>query len=168
MTKSDTAPLSAIDGASFRKAMARFLTGVTIITVANRQQRLYGLTVNSFNSVSLSPPLVLWSLDKRNAGIELFRNADGFAVNIMAAAQIDLCQRFSADGDRFADIEWEFGAFGQPLLRHVLASMECRHWAEYDGGDHVIMVGEVITIANGDGRPLAFFGGKYGRFDPDA
>ena len=168
MTQSDTPPLSAVDGGALRKAMAKFLTGVTVITVTDADGRPYGLTVNSFNSVSLSPPLVLWSLDKRNSSIESFRGSSGFAVNIMAAEQIDLCRRFSAEEDRFSGCDWHFGVAGQPILADALASMECRHWAEYDGGDHVILVGEVLSISESGGKPLAFFGGKYGLFDPNA
>ena len=158
-----------VDGALLRDALGRFLTGVTIVTVAGMNQQLYGLTVNSFNSVSLTPPLVLWSLDKRNEKTSLFQKAAGFAVNIMSAAQIDLCERFSGDAtDRFAGCGWTPGAFGQPLLDNALVQMECRHWAQYDGGDHLIFVGEVMSVTKADGAPLAFFKGQYGHYDHSA
>jgi flavin reductase (DIM6/NTAB) family NADH-FMN oxidoreductase RutF len=158
-----------VDGALLRDALGRFLTGVTIVTVAGMNQQLYGLTVNSFNSVSLSPPLVLWSLDKRNEKTSLFQKAAGFAVNIMSAAQIDLCERFSGDAtDRFAGCGWTPGAFGQPLLDNALVQMECRHWEQYDGGDHLIFVGEVMSVTKADGAPLAFFKGQYGHYDHSA
>ena len=158
-----------VDGALLRDALGRFLTGVTIVTVAGMNQQLYGLTVNSFNSVSLSPPLVLWSLDKRNEKTSLFQEAAGFAVNIMSSAQIDLCERFSGDAtDRFAGCRWTPGAFGQPLLDNALVQMECRHWAQYDGGDHLIFVGEVMSVTKADGAPLAFFKGQYGHYDHSA
>jgi len=167
-TASTDAPVP-VDGAALRDALGRFLTGVTIVTVAGMNQQLYGLTVNSFNSVSLSPPLVLWSLDKRNEKTVLFQNATGFGVNIMSAAQIDLCERFSGDAtDRFAGCRWTPGAFGQPLLDNALVQMECRHWAQYDGGDHLIFVGEVMSVTKADGAPLAFFKGQYGHYDHTA
>ena len=158
-----------VDEAVLRDALGRFLTGVTIVTVAGVNQQLYGMTVNSFNSVSLSPPLVLWSLDKRNEKMSLFQEAAGFAVNVMSAAQIDLCERFSGDAaDRFAGCSWNFGAFGQPLLENALVQIECRHWAQYDGGDHFIFLGEVMSVAMADGVPLAFFKGQYGHYDHTA
>jgi len=158
-----------VDGAALRDALGRFLTGVTIVTVAGMNQQLYGLTVNSFNSVSLSPPLVLWSLDKRNEKTNLFQKAAGFGVNIMSAAQINLCERFSGDAtDRFAGCRWTPGAFGQPHLDNAMVQMECRHWAQYDGGDHLICVGEVMSVTKADGAPLAFFKGQYGHYDHSA
>ena len=161
-----TDDFSPVDKAGLRDALGRFLTGVTIVTVAGMNQQLYGLTVNSFNSVSLSPPLVLWSLDKRNEKTQLFQEAAGFAVNVMSANQIDLCERFSSDStDRFAGFRWKLGAFGQPLIEDALVQIECRHWAQYDGGDHFIFLGEVMSVAKADGAPLAFFKGQYGHYD---
>ena len=158
-----------VDEAILRDALGRFLTGVTIVTVAGVNQQLYGLTVNSFNSVSLSPPLVLWSLDKRNEKTVLFQKAEGFAVNVMSASQIDVCERFSSNAtDRFTACQWKFGAFGQPLLENALVQIECRHWAQYDGGDHFIFLGEVMSVAKADGAPLAFFKGQYGHYDHTA
>ena len=165
MTQSADTTKPPVDGANLRRAMGRFLTGVTIITVCDAALCPYGLTVNSFNSVSLTPPLVLWSLDKRNLELQTFKKASGFAVNIMSAEQVDLCYRFAAADDRFTGCNWHIGNFGQPVLDDALVSMECRHWAEYDGGDHVIFVGEVLSIVEKNGAPLAFFEGKFGRYD---
>ena len=149
-----------------REVMGQYLTGVTIVTVAGPNKTPYGLTVNSFNSVSLSPPLILWSLDKRNEKLSLFRSAKGFAVNIMSADQLGLCQKFAtAENDRFADCDWSFGRFQQPVLSQSLASLECKPWAEYDGGDHIIFVGEVMSIKQIEGKAAAFFQGKLGHYE---
>ena len=155
-----------VAGADLRHVMGHYLTGVTIVTLTGPDKKPYGLTVTSFNSVSLSPPLILWSLDNRNDRLSLFKNARGFAVNIMTANQITLCKKFaSADQDRFSNCDWRFGTFGQPLLDNALASLECRPWAEYDGGDHTIFVGEVMSIIQNMGKAAAFFNGKLGKYE---
>ena len=149
-----------------RNVMANYLTGVTVVTLTGPHKKPYGLTVTSFNSVSLSPPLILWSLDNRNDKLSLFQGTKGFAVNIMAADQLSLCKKFAAaDNDRFLNCEWRFGEYGQPLLENALANLECRPWAEYDGGDHTIFVGEVMSIQQNKGKAAAFFKGKLGQHD---
>ena len=151
---------------ALRNAMGCYLTGVTIVTITGPDKKPYGLTVTSFNSVSLTPPLILWSLDNRNDKLSLFQNARGFAVNIMAADQLALCEKFAAaDNDRFLNCDWHFGAHGQPLLKNALANLECRPWAEYGGGDHTIFVGEVMSIEQNNGRAAVFFNGKLGQHD---
>ena len=159
----DDAPAQApVSAAALRDAMGHFLTGVTIVTTRGVDQP-YGLTVNSFNSVSLDPPLVLWSLDLGHDRADLFRKAGGFTVNVMGAdnACDDLIRTFSkSDADRFADAKWHPGPSGQPVLADAIASLECRLWAEYPGGDHVIFVGEVLNISTRDGRPAAYFKGQ--------
>ena len=96
----------------------------------------------------------------------MFQGAGGFAVNIMAANQLALCEKFaSADNDRFSHCNWHFGAYGQPLLDNALASLECRPWADYDGGDHTIFVGEVMSIKQNKGKAAAFFNGKLGQHE---
>ena len=155
-------PVAAAD---LRDAMSRFLTGVTIVTTRGIDGTPYGLTVNSFNSVSLDPPLVLWSLDLSHDRADMFRRAGGFTVNIMAGDSMDLIRRFaSADADRFTDTDWHWGKTGQPVLDSALASMECRLWAEYPGGDHVIFVGEVINIRTRDGHPAAYYKGQLSAY----
>ncbi len=155
-----------VASADLRNVMGHYLTGVTIVTMAGPDKKPYGLTVTSFNSVSLSPPLILWSLDNRNDRLSLFQGANGFAVNIMAASQLALCKKFAAaDNDRFLNCDWQFGAYGQPLIENALASLECRPWAEYDGGDHTIFVGEVMSIKQKKGEAAAFFNGKLGRHE---
>ena len=161
-TISDDYPVAS---SALRAVMGQYLTGVTIVTVTGPDNKPYGLTVNSFNSVSLTPPLILWSLDNRNDKLSLFHNCCGFAVNIMAADQLGICQTFAAaENDRFARCDWNFGSYGQPLLSNSLASLECRPWAKYDGGDHTIFVGEVMSITTADGNAAAFFKGKLGQY----
>lgn len=155
-----------VASADMRSVMRHYLTGVTIVTITDPAKKPYGLTVSSFNSVSLSPPLILWSLDNRNDRLSLFQDATGFAVNIMAANQLALCQKFaSADNNRFSNCDWQLGPYGQPLLDNALASLECRPWAEYNGGDHTIFVGEVMTVKQTKGKAAAFFNGKLGQHD---
>lgn len=155
-----------VASADLRNVMANYLTGVTIVTIAGPNKKPYGLTVTSFNSVSLSPPLVLWSLDNRNDRLSMFKGAKGFAVNIMAADQLALCEKFAAaDNDRFLNCDWRFGEYGQPLIENTLANLECRPWAEYDGGDHTIFVGEVMSIKQSKGKAAVFFKGKLGQHD---
>lgn len=150
-----------VAAAALRDAMSRFLTGVTIVTTKGVDGTPYGLTVNSFNSVSLDPPLVLWSLDLGHDRADVFRRAGGFTVNIMAGDSTDLIRRFAAsDAERFSNANWHWGNAGQPVLDDALASMECRLWAEYPGGDHVIFVGEVINIRTRDGQPAAYYKGQ--------
>ena len=163
----NVAALPPVEAAALREAMGSFLTGVTIVTARNEAGEPYGLTVNSFNSVSLDPPLVLWSLDLRNDKLDLFRNAGGFTVNIMQAEQDDLIWLFAkADTERFAQTQWHWGVSNQPVLDNTLVSLECRAWAEYDGGDHIIFVGEVLNINAAKGTPAAFFDGRLGAYQP--
>ena len=165
MTKNAISTDHPVASAALRAVMGHYLTGVTIVTVTGPDNIPYGLTVNSFNSVSLTPPLILWSLDNRNEKLALFKDCTGFAVNIMSADQIDICKIFAAaENDRFANCDWHYGPYGQPLLAHALASLECRPWAEYDGGDHTIFVGEVMSIQQADGKAAAFFKGKLGQY----
>ena len=166
MTQSSQFPEQPVASADLRNVMGYYLTGITIVTINGTDKKPYGLTVTSFNSVSLSPPLILWSLDNRNDKLSLFQNARGFAVNIMAAEQLDLCKKFAAaDNDRFLNCDWRFGAYGQPLLENALANLECRPWAEYNGGDHTIFVGEVMSIEQKEGKAAAFFNGKLGKYE---
>ncbi|ADE38676.1 flavin reductase family protein [Candidatus Puniceispirillum marinum] len=155
-----------VEPLEMRNAMGKFLTGVTIVTIIQTDGTPYGLTVNSFNSVSLDPPLVLWSLDNRNGNLQAFRDADGFVVNVMASAQADLCGRFASQTpNRFDGVDWERGVSGHPVLNGCLASFDCRHWTEYEGGDHTIFIGEVVSIKQQEGTPAAYFSGKLGHYN---
>ena len=158
---------NTIDRAEFRHALGSFVTGITVVTCQKADGDLYGMTVNSFNSVSLDPPLVLWSLDNSSTHHTDF--ATGFVVNILSAEQKDLCNQFaSSDEDaRFKDVDYRIGASGHPVIENALASFECKPWAVYEGGDHHIYVGEVVGLHKASGPALTFFQGKIGQYPPE-
>ena len=150
-----------IDAKTLRSALGSFATGVTIVTTRHAGKNV-GLTANSFNSVSLDPPLVLWSLAKKSSNIEAFKNVDAFAVHILGADQVDLSNRFATPGiDKFEGIDVETGRMDVPLLRDCAARFVCQTAYRYDGGDHVIFVGEVLEFEHSDKEPLLFHQGKY-------
>ena len=153
---------TAFDAAEFRKALGAFATGVTIITTRAEDGTLVGLTASSFNSVSLNPPLVLWSLAETAASLPAFRAASHWAVHVLASSQEDLSGRFSKRGiDKFAGLDLDTGAGGVPLLKGCTARFECRNAFQYEGGDHIIFVGEVLNFERSDAAPLVFHGGRY-------
>lgn len=155
-----TAP--ALDAAEFRKALGAFATGVTIITTRAADGSPLGLTVNSFNSVSLNPPLVLWSLAENALSLPVFRAARHWAVHILAADQDELSSRFARRGaDKFAGLDLETGVGGIPLLRGCSARFQCSTAFEYQGGDHVIFVGQVLSFDRSETAPLVFHSGRY-------
>ena len=147
----------------FRTALGMFATGVTIVTARASDGHLVGLTANSFNSVSLSPPLVLWSLSQAASSMDAFRKGSHYAINILAADQQALAQRFATRGvDRFADVDFVEGACAAPLLAGAVATFECFNRSRYVEGDHVIFVGEVEHCTHRDGiSPLLYHGGKF-------
>src|SRR3954451_15957076 len=154
---------SAIDPKVLRRALGAFATGVTIVTTTGPEGADVGLTANSFSSVSLSPPMVLWSLAKTSSSIEAFRRAGHFAVHILAADQEALSGRFASKGiDKFAGLELERGHGDIPMLHACTARLECRATFQYEGGDHVIFVGEVLGFTPSERAPLVFHGGRYG------
>jgi flavin reductase (DIM6/NTAB) family NADH-FMN oxidoreductase RutF len=147
----------------FRSALGMFATGVTIVTARSPSGEFVGLTANSFNSVSLSPPLVLWSLSKAASSMEAFSTGSHYAINILGADQQALASRFATRGvDRFADVAFEQGIAGAPLLAGAVATFECFNRSRYDEGDHVIFVGEVERCSHRAGAsPLLYHGGKF-------
>lgn len=147
----------------FRTALGMFATGVTIVTARTADGTLVGLTANSFNSVSLEPPLVLWSLSRTAASMPAFQAGSHYAINILGADQQALALRFAAKGlDRFADVEFIEGVGGAPLLAGAAASFECFNRSRYDEGDHVIFVGEVERCTHRAGAsPLLYHGSKF-------
>jgi flavin reductase (DIM6/NTAB) family NADH-FMN oxidoreductase RutF len=147
----------------FRTALGMFATGVTIVTARAPDGHLIGLTASSFNSVSLAPPLVLWSLAQAASSMEAFRKGSHYAINILAADQQALAQRFATRGlDRFADLDFVEGACGAPLLAGAVATFECFNRSRYVEGDHVIFVGEVEHCMHRAGvSPLLYHGGKF-------
>ncbi len=154
---------TGFDSQQFRAALGMFATGVTIITARAPDGSLVGLTANSFNSVSLAPPLVLWSLARQAGSMPVFSRGSHYAINILAAEQIELARRFAMrDVDRFAGASWREGAGGAPVLEGAAATFECANRSQYEEGDHVIFVGEVECCASRDGaHPLLFHGGRY-------
>jgi len=158
-----------IDKGEFRKALGAFVTGVTIVTTHDAEGKPVGLTANSFNSVSLDPPLVLFSLALDSANLPAFRNAESWAVHILSVEQEDLSSRFASRGaDKFAGLELIKGPEGAPLLNGCTARFGCKATFEYEGGDHAIFVGEVVDFARSESQPLAFHGGRYSRVRPPA
>ena len=152
----------ALDATDFRAALGSFVTGVTIVTASDGAGCDVGVTANSFNSVSLDPPMVLWSLARKSASLAVFAKASHFAVHILAADQENLSDRFARSGeDKFAGLAIARGAGGAPLLPGAAARFQCRTAFQHDGGDHVIFVGEVEAFERDARAPLAFHGGRY-------
>lgn len=155
--------MSKINHAEFRSALGSFPTGVTVVTARGPDGRDVGVTANSFNSVSLNPPMVLWSINKDSASLASFISSGTFAVHILAADQQAVSDRFAARWtERFADLEIERGYGEAPLLSGCAARFQCRLVYRYEGGDHEILVGEVIRFDRLDKAPLVYHGGRYG------
>jgi len=150
-----------IDPKQFRSALGTFATGVTIVTTRDRSGTDIGLTVNSFSSVSLDPPMVLWSLAKKSQSRQAFIDAGCFAVHILAADQSELATRFASPVDRFAGLALERGEHGLPLLDGCAARFQCRTVSRYEGGDHDIFIGEVISYEHFERPALVFHAGRY-------
>src|ERR1700681_4436653 len=146
----------------FRRALGAFATGVTIVTTRDSAGQDIGLTANSFNSVSLNPPMVLWSLSRHSLSLPAFIAAEHFAVHVLAATQDDLAQLFATRGaDKFAGLAVERGPDSIPLLEGCAARFQCRTAYRYEGGDHVIFVGAVLAFDQSERDPLVFHGGEY-------
>ncbi len=159
-----SAMTNQLDSDSFRRALGSFTTGVTVVTTHDQAAGVdVGLTANSFNSVSLDPPMVLWSLARSARSLDAFVNAEYFAVHILAADQEDLSGRFARRGeDKFAGLTLERGPGNVPLLDRYAARFVCRTAFQYEGGDHEIFVGEVVAFEHTEAAPLIFHGGQYG------
>lgn len=150
------------DAKAFRQALGSFATGVTIITTRTAEGEPLGLTASSFNSVSLDPPLVLWSLANNAMSFEHFRKASHWAVHVLTAEQEALSGRFARRGqDKFAGLDVDSGAGGVPLLRDCAARFQCKTASTYQGGDHLIFIGEVVAFDQAPSAPLVFHGGRY-------
>ena len=147
----------------FRTALGMFATGVTVVTGRNASGGCFGLTANSFNSVSLAPPLVLWSLSRTAGTMPHFERGSHYAINILGADQRALAERFASKTlDRFAGVAWHEGGCGAPLLDGAAAVFECFNRSRYEEGDHVIFIGEVERCRVEPGAtPLIFHGGRY-------
>lgn len=154
-----------LNARSFRNALGSFATGVTLVTTFDREGHPIAVTVNSFNSVSLEPPLVLFSLARTAHSFEDYLAAGRFAVNVLAAEQHHLSARYARAGmARMKTTAHAIGPFGCPLIEGALASFECRTLSTHEGGDHLIFIGEVQTmVSRENGEPLLFYRGKYGQ-----
>ena len=153
----------SIDGRELRNALGRFATGVCVITALDENNRPLGMTANSFSSVSLDPPLVLWSLQNNSEVFETFASPSAFAINVLASEQIGLSNQYAKKGDHLLDEgHYRIGRTGAPVIRNALVSFECSLEATHDGGDHLIIVGRVEEMSSRpDGNPLLFFSGAY-------
>ncbi len=149
----------------FRASLGMFATGVTVVTARSASGKPVGLTANSFNSVSLNPPLVLWSLAHTAASMATFATGQHYAINVLGADQQALAEQFAARGlDRWAGVDFFDGENGAPILTGAIASFECFNRSQYTEGDHVIFVGEVERCRHRAGsQPLVFHGGQFKR-----
>lgn len=159
------------DPRAFRNALGLFATGVAIVTTLASDGERIGATVSSFNSVSIDPPLILFSIANNAKAYDAWAKAEHYAVNILAEAQSDLSNRFArAMTDKWVGVMETANAHGVPLLPDASACFECDSYARYDGGDHLILVGRVTSYtatASSNPRPLLFYRGRYREIDPD-
>ena len=145
-----------------REALGRFATGVTIITCVDRQGEPVGLTANSFNALSLDPPLVLWSLRLQSVQLAAFQQAGGFVVNVLARQQLELSRRFASKlEDRFHSGSWSTGVTGAPVLAGCVAVFECEMVSQQHAGDHVLFIGRVVSLSQQALAPLVYQAGHY-------
>ena len=162
-TRSPRATERGFDSAHFRQALSQFATGVTVITTRLADGSFRGLTASSFNSVSLDPPLVLWSLGARANSLPIFSGNSHYVINVLAAGQEELALRFSRrSDDPFAGIDYMLSRTGQPILKGAAAWFECHNRSRYPEGDHVIFVGEVEECAVDPQPALLFHSGRFG------
>lgn len=154
--------LSSGDSAALRQTLGRFATGITIVTTRDAAGEPQGITVNSFTSVSLTPPLVLFCIGKSSQSLEAFLACKTFNINVLAADQEALSSRFASKMEnRFDGTGWREGANGAPLLPGALAALECTKHQTVEAGDHYILLGEVTASGHGEGEPLLYFASKY-------
>ncbi len=152
---------------TLRAALGLFATGVAIMTTVTSERRIVGLTVNSFSSVSLDPPLVLWSLAKKSPSRPCFEETGYFAVNVLTTEQAEISSRFARPiEDKFCGVKWQPGIRGVPVLSGCIAHFECRLRHSIDGGDHMIFIGEVERFDSHCGEPLLFLASRYHRAIP--
>ena len=153
-----------IDPQELRRVMGHFATGVTIITTRDKGGTHFGLTANAFLSLSLNPPLVLISVDKSAQCYSCFDESRVFTVNFLSEDQEEISRRFATKGvEKFAGLEWREGNNGAASLEGVMAHIECKIVETHDGGDHTIIIGEIVSATASGERPLLFFKGKYQR-----
>lgn len=153
----------AEDTRKFRNALGCFATGVAVITARAEGQQPIGITVNSFSSVSLDPPLILWSLDKKSDTMPVFAAVETFTVNILRDDHREVSSRLSKQGDHSLEgLMTRIGENGLPALEGAMAHFECKVYARHDAGDHIILLGEVMHYEySEDGKPLLYHRGGY-------
>ncbi|WP_417782399.1 flavin reductase family protein [Terasakiella pusilla] len=153
----------SIDQREFRNALGKFATGITVVTAKDTNGGLIGVTINSFASVSLEPPMVLFSLKNESPLCDIFATTDNFNIGILSSEQQDLSNLFAGPTDnKFDQVDWSKGKNGVPVLAGTLANLECKRAAAYLGGDHTIFVGEVTTLHQSDQEDaLLYFKGGY-------
>jgi flavin reductase (DIM6/NTAB) family NADH-FMN oxidoreductase RutF len=163
-------PNTPLDTQHFKQALSRFPTGVSIITAhqlgdanpADWGHQFVGLTASSFNSVSLTPPLIVWSLGLKSRTLPSFQKASHYVINVLSDQQLPLCQQFAyGQGDRFKGVEFETSASGLPILKGALSWFECRNRSQYPEGDHIIFIGEVEACGFAQGTPLVHQQGGF-------
>ncbi|HLW04232.1 MAG TPA: flavin reductase family protein [Azoarcus sp.] len=152
----------------FRETLGMFATGITVVATRAPDGQPIGLTVNSFNSVSLDPPLIVWSLAGNLSCVPVFESCEYYSVNVLAADQDNLSNIFaSRSDDKFAGLDVEEGLYGVPLLKGTCARFECRNTLRHAGGDHIVFLSEVVRFDRDETRaPLLFWGGGYQRLAP--
>ncbi|MEO0420817.1 MAG: flavin reductase family protein [Pseudomonadota bacterium] len=146
-----------------RDVLGTFATGVTVVTALDEAGDPVGITVNSFTSVSLSPPLILWCLSRESASLNAYCTARHFAINVLHESQQDLATRFASnERHKFAGLEGVTeGISGVPLLANCVGQLQCTSRQSHDGGDHVILIGEVLAVQEAAGAPLLFHRGRF-------
>lgn len=154
---------SATDSRPLRDAFSRFTTGITVVTAMGGDGPV-GITANSFSSISLDPPLVLWAISKDSRRYQPFALADHFAIHVLGAEQKGICDHFARSGEAFDKVDHAISPEGVPVLSGCLARFECARWAVHDCGDHSLVVGRVLRGEYRTGDGLAFFGGDFGAF----
>ena len=152
------------DSREFRNALGRFATGVCLITVVDEKDNALAMTANSFSSVSLDPPLVLWNLQNTSDVYEYFSQPRHFAINVLTQEQLDLSNQYARKDQHELDADhYRVGKHGAPVIRDALMSFECELYATHEGGDHLIIVGRVLELSGlPEGNPLLFYSGSYG------
>lgn len=168
-TASGTEPMAnkqrtktTVDSAKFRAALSCFATGVAVVTCLDHDKNPVGITISSFNSVSLEPPLVLWSIAKNAKSYQAFTATQYFGVSVLAMHQEDISSRFARSGEnKFSDLACRSGIGSVPILPEYAACFECSTEHCYDGGDHTIIVGRVLSLEDRESNPLIFYRGRY-------
>ena len=155
--------MKRFDQTEFRHALGKFATGITVVTTHGRDQQAVGITVNSFTSVSLDPPLVLWCLDLGANTYEDFANCKDFAIHVLHEEQENVSRIFAEnDSDKFSSLEWHQGELGSPVLTDCSVCLQCSTYEIYPGGDHIIILGRVEIIESfKNTQPLIYHGGTY-------